>query len=62
VIALQHRISISLILDHEILDGPLRLQGPIAPETHLGQSEPEAVRPEQSGSQGTARLGLAHEP
>jgi len=41
--------------------GSIRLQNPVTQETHLGQNEPEAIRPEQSGAQGAARLGLAHE-
>jgi hypothetical protein len=32
--------------EEELRHGPLRLSNPIAPETHLGQNEPQAVRPE----------------
>ena len=42
--------------------GQIRFQSPVAHETHLGQNEPEAVRPEQSRPESTARLGLDHEP
>jgi len=45
-----------------ITHGPLRLSSPIAPETPLGQNEPEEVCPAQSWSEGSAGLGLDHEP
>lgn len=42
--------------------GQIRFQSPVAHETHLGQNEPEAIRPEQPRPQSAARLGLAYEP
>ena len=42
-------------------NGPLRLQNPVAQETYRRKDEPEAIRPEQFGIEGTSRLGLADE-
>lgn len=40
----------------------IRLQNPIYPKTNRCQDEPEAVCPEQLGTQGTTGLGLDSEP
>ena len=42
--------------------GPPWLPLPEPEKTHLGQNEREAVRPEQSRPESTARLGLADKP
>jgi hypothetical protein len=42
--------------------GPLRLPSPVAQETPLGPDQPQAGCPAPTGTQGTAGLGLDHEP
>jgi hypothetical protein len=44
------------------INGSLRFQSSVTPKTPFSQNEPEAVRPKQSGAQGTSRLGLDHKP
>ena len=56
-------IGIWIEMGHvRVLDGSLRLQSSITSKTHLGQKEPEAVRPKLPWPESTARLGLADEP